>query len=114
MVQVIFPNSEILECDVADNFFTRIRGLSNVKEKKALLFKFPFLARWSFWMPNMHYPVYLIFMDFKKQVVDIKYAKPLGLNIKNWKVYKPKRACKFVLETPFKHDVKEGCILKFE
>jgi len=110
--KIKFPNGELLEVDVADNCFSRAFGLSGCREKKALLFVFPFQSFWSFWMPRMHYSLKLIFMKSDGKIVDIQSAIPMGFSPKTWKIYTPKEVCKYVLESPFEHDVKVGDYLK--
>ncbi|MGB9675032.1 MAG: DUF192 domain-containing protein [Candidatus Nanoarchaeia archaeon] len=114
MAKVHFPNGEILEVDVAKNFLSRLKGLSGCKEKKAMLFCFPVPGFWSFWMPAMHYPLSMLFLNSDGKVVDIKHAVPLSRDPKTWKIYVPCALCKYVLETPFNHNVSIGDKLKLE
>jgi len=113
MVNIILPNGESVEADYAANHLKRMAGLSGCKEKKCMLFKFPLSARWSFWMPNMYYPIKMIFVNKEKEIVDIKDAIPMTKDFKTWKSYKPVKACKYVLETPFEHNIKIGDKLQF-
>lgn len=113
MVQITLPNSEILEAELADNYFKRNEGLSGCKDKKCMLFTMPFSAKWPFWMPAMHYAIKIIYLNKEKEIVDIKEATPLTKHPKTWKIYKPKKACKYALETPFEHNIKIGDKLNF-
>lgn len=114
MVSIIFPTGESLEAEAAFNHLKRISGLSGCKDKKSMLFKFPISARWSFWMPNMYYPIKIIYINKGKEIVDIKDAIPLTKDLRTWKRYKPKKACKYVLETPFNcENIKIGDKLQF-
>ena len=114
MVSIILPNGESVEADFAGTHLKRISGLSGCREKKSMLFKFPLSARWAFWMPNMYYPLKIIYVNKEKEIVDIKDANPLTKDTKTWKRYKPKKACKYVLETPFIHEnIKIGDKLQF-
>ena len=113
MVSIILPSSESIEADFANNHLKRMAGLSGCKEKKNMLFKFPLSARWGFWMPNMYYPLKVIFINKNKEIVDIKDAVPMTKDIRTWKSYKPAKACKYVLETPFENNLKIGDRLQF-
>ena len=113
MVQVIFPDNTVLETDVARTHLKRMGGLSGCKEKKSMLFTFPFSFQWSFWMPNMYFPIKMVYLNKKKEIVDIKDAIPMTSDPKTWKWYAPQKACKYVLETPFEHNIKIGDKLQF-
>lgn len=114
MVSISLSNGESIEAEFANNHLKRISGLSGCKEKKCMMFKFPFSMKWAFWMPNMYYPLRIIYINKEKEIVDIKDAIPLTRNPKTWKRYKPKKACKYVLEMPFTHEnIKIGDKLQF-
>lgn len=86
------------EVSVADNFISQTKGLS-FSEKKNILFKFPMSYYWSFWMFGVPYNIDIAFIDESKRVFQIEKAVPLTLNPRSWRAYKPKKPCKFVLET---------------
>jgi uncharacterized membrane protein (UPF0127 family) len=113
MVEITLQNGEKMEAYMANTHMKRIKGLSGVKEKKSLLFTFPLAARWSFWMPFMHYPLSIVYLNKDKEVVEVLSAVPMTKNPNTWKIYKPKKACKYVLETPEEHNIKIGDILKW-
>jgi hypothetical protein len=113
MVAITFPDNTTLEADLANTHMKRIKGLSGRKEKINLLFSFPFSMKWSFWMPNMKYPISIIYLNKEKEVVDVLAAEPMTKDPKTWKSYKPQKACKYVLETPFEHNIKIGDKLQF-
>jgi uncharacterized membrane protein (UPF0127 family) len=113
MVQITLPNSEILEAELARTHLKRISGLSGYKEKKSMLFVFPLSMKWAFWMPNMYYSIKIIYLNKDKEVVDLKDAFPMTRDLKTWKRYTPQKACKYVLETPFEHNIKIGDKLIF-
>ncbi|MEM5778128.1 MAG: DUF192 domain-containing protein [Candidatus Aenigmatarchaeota archaeon] len=96
----------VIEADLANNFFKRMIGLSFSK-KKNMLFTMPYEGIWPMWMFLVRYPIKIIFIN-KGKVVDIKSAVPITLNPKTWKIYKPKKLCKYVLETPFDFKIKIG------
>jgi uncharacterized membrane protein (UPF0127 family) len=97
----------VIEADAADNFFSRMMGLSFSK-KKNMLFTMDYEYRWPFWMFGVWYPLSIVFLDRNKEVVDIKRASPLSLNPKTWRTYVPVRPSKYVFETPFELKIKIG------
>jgi uncharacterized membrane protein (UPF0127 family) len=106
LMKIKIRNS-VIEVDVADNFWKRLIGLSFSK-KKNMFFPLPFKDKWSLWMFAVKYPLKIIFIDNKKIVIDVKEAIPLSLNPKTWKTYKPKKPCKYILETPYDFKIKIG------
>ena len=96
-----------IKVDVADNSIKHFLGLSFSK-KKNLLFKMHYEKRWRLWMFGVKYPLKMIFLDNNKKVIDIKHAVPITDDPETWKVYRPKIDCKYILETPFKINVKIG------
>jgi uncharacterized membrane protein (UPF0127 family) len=110
-MKINFKNKKI-EADVANSFWKRLFGLSFSK-KKNMLFIMPYEKKWSFWMFGVRHPLKFIFINKSKRVADIKEGKPISFNLKTWKTYKPKAACKYVLETPFKIKIKVGDKLKW-
>lgn len=113
MAAITLPDNTTVEAELADTHFKRVNGLSGSKEKKSMLFTFPFSFRWSFWMPFMNFPISIIYLNKDKEVIDMLSAEPLSADPKTWKFYKPKKACKYVLETPFEHNIKIGDKLQF-
>jgi len=111
MIRIRIGGKEI-KAEIADNFWKRLIGLSFSK-KKNLLFIMPYESKWCFWMFLVRYPIKIIFIDKNKKVVDIKIGKPIALNPKTWRIYVPRKKCKYVLETPFKLKVKIGDKLRW-
>ena len=87
--------------EFATNIFALTKGLSFSKPKN-ILFKFPFAMKWQFWMFGVSYKIWIAFLDDNKRVVEVLQAIPLTLNPKTWKVYQPKKPCKYILEMPEK------------
>lgn len=104
--------NSIIEAEVADDFWKRMIGLSFSK-KKNMFFPLPYEAKWSLWMFLVRYPIKMIFIDGNKTIIDIKEAEPISLNPKTWKIYKPEKPCKYVLETPFDLKIKIGNKLRW-
>jgi hypothetical protein len=88
--------------ETADSFGKRTKGLmfrNNLPLNSGLLMIFKKEGEHGIWMLGMRFPIDLVFIDCKKRIVDIKHSvKPLGKNPNTWKVYKPSKPCKYVLE----------------
>jgi len=104
--------NSIIEAELADNFWKRIVGLSFSK-KKNMFFPLSYENKWSLWMFGTRYPIKMIFIDKNKTVIDIKEGKPLSFNPKTLRIYKPKKPCKYILETPFNLKIKIGDKLRW-
>ena len=96
-----------IDAVLADSSMQHFFGLSFTK-KKNMLFIMNYEKRWRLWMFGVRYPIKMIFIDRNKKVIDVINAQPITEDPKTWKVYKPKKPCKYILETPFKVDVKVG------
>ncbi len=60
--------------EIADSSQEWQRGLSGRKFldwNRGMLFVFPSPGYYGFWMPNMHFPIDIIWIDSKKRIVDI-------------------------------------------
>lgn len=88
--------------EVADTWWKRAKGLmfrEKLPPMHGLLIEFPEPGKWGIWMLFMRFPLDLIFLDEKMQVVDAKAnIPPVSLNPRTWKIYKPRKPAKYVLE----------------
>ncbi len=86
---------------LADTDELREKGLSGVQElssKQGVLFVFDQPARHSFWMPEMNFPIDMIWIDADKKIIDVtKNAQPLKKGEKPI-YYEPRGPAQFVLE----------------
>ena len=92
-------NGSKIEAEVADTFFSRMRGLSgreNLGENKGMLFVFDSPAVQSFWMKGMKFPIDIIWINNDEVVGFAENAPtPDGLNIPS---FSPPSAVDKVLE----------------
>ena len=83
------------ECEIADTFFSRLRGTMFKKElKSGLILKLPSTRSRSgsaIHMFFVRFPLDIIFADSDKKVVDV-------ISIDPWKTYTPKKPAKYVIE----------------
>lgn len=88
-------NTELGESDLADTFFSRLRGtMFKKKLEKGLILKIPSARSRSgsaIHMFFVRFPLDIIFADSDKNVVDIVSIDP-------WKTYTPKKPAKYVIE----------------
>jgi len=87
-----------VECEVAKTLWKQGVGLSFSRKKRNMLFIMPLERHWEFWTLGMRYPIKIVFIDKNKHVISVQKAVPLTLNPKTWKIYRPDRHCKYVLE----------------
>lgn len=90
------------QCEIADDFFSRLKGLMFSSYEKDLLLISPTenISSSSIHMFFMKFPLDVIWINSKMKIVDIK-KEILPINFlkpKTWKIYKPKQPAKYVLE----------------
>jgi hypothetical protein len=90
------------KCEIADSFFSRLKGLMLSSSRKDLLLVFPKEGRLSssIHMLFMNYPLDVLWINEKMKIVDVKKKIPPVnfLKRKTWKIYKPKEKAKYILE----------------
>ena len=108
-----------IRAEIADTFTKRTKGLmfrKSLPENEGMLFVFDNEDYHSFWMMNMSIPIDIIWINEKKEVVDIlQNVQPCGLSCSS---YKPKEKAMYVLEVSVnftdRHNIEIGTILEFE
>lgn len=104
---------------VARSDQARERGLAqsdSLAEGTGMLFVFDEESRWGIWMKDMKYPIDIIWINNKKEVVHIVHqATPDSYPRKT---FKPKEMARYVLEVPAgvakKHSIGVGDKAEFE
>jgi len=97
-----------------------MKGLSgrNRLGRDGMLIVFPWEGKHSIWMPNMKFPIDIVFISSGKKVVDIKHnARPMSFNPKTWKIFRPREGASYALELPAnsaKGKLSVGDILTFK
>lgn len=70
-----------------------------IEDGCCLLMEFSGEGSYGIWMFGMRFSIDLVFLDSEKKVVGIfENVRPLGLNPCTWKIYRPKRPAKWILE----------------
>ena len=95
MVLNVSKKTEIGESEVADTFFSRLRGtMFKSKLERGLILKLPNTRSRSgsaIHMFFVRFPLDIIFADENKNVVDIVSINP-------WKTYTPKKPAMYIIE----------------
>jgi uncharacterized membrane protein (UPF0127 family) len=94
--------------EYATTFFKKSIGLMFrvAAPKDGFLFTFEREGFHSIWMPFMKFPIDIVFYDKDGKFINIaRGAKPISMNPETWKIYKPEKPCKYILEM--------GCNVKY-
>lgn len=95
---VISPQGVHIQVRVADTDITRELGLSyfeSLPDKQGMLFIFPQVGIYSFWMKDMNFPIDIIWMDENLRVVD----RFINVDPSNYpETYTPSASAAYVLE----------------
>lgn len=73
-LKVALPSGKIIVVEVADTVEKRIKGLSNREElarDSAMLFIFDNESYHSFWMPDMHFAIDIVWLDGNYKIVNV-------------------------------------------
>jgi len=88
--------------EIAKTPWKKTKGLMFRKELakgSGLLMIFERERKHGIWMLGMRFPIDIVFIDSRKRIVDIRHSvKPVGRHPKTWRVYKPSKPSKYVLE----------------
>jgi len=94
-------NSIDIPVEVANNDASRQKGLSSrtsLDAQSGMLFIFDKPEIPTFWMPNMNFPIDIIWINDNK-VIDISPNVSNNFDPKNPRLYSPSQPAKYVLET---------------
>ena len=117
-VTKVFLGGEEIMVTIADTPELMSKGLSgreNLKPNEGMLFVFPEPGFYGFWMKDMKISIDIIWLDEKRQIVDVwedadRDSYP--------KVYKPRSEAQYVLEVRAgfyrDHNLKSGDVLELK
>jgi uncharacterized protein len=78
---VALPDGSVYQCEVAESFKDRLRGLmgrDSLPAKRGMLFIHPFCALHPFWMLNTYFPLDIVWMNHDGIVTEIaRDTRPL-------------------------------------
>lgn len=97
-MEVCNGDATITDVRLLDGLLEKARGLMFREEGRALL-TFSYDDRHGVWMPFMRFSLDLAFVDAEKRIVDMRRGvPPMSLHPWTWKIYRPDRMCRHVLE----------------
>ena len=113
--------STAIRVEIADTEQSRTRGLSgrsSLDPDKGMLFVFPKANYYTFWMPDMNFPLDIIWMDQNKIVVGVSQDLPPLQDKTKPIYYVPPKPSQYVLEVNAgfakKFGIKEGNAVTIE
>ncbi|MDT3777600.1 DUF192 domain-containing protein [Nitrospira sp. MA-1] len=80
LAHIATPNGEIIFAEVADTLDKRAQGLmyrTAMDENHGMLFIFPELGYWTFWMKNTKIPLDILWLDQKGTIIHIEANVPI-------------------------------------
>jgi len=88
--------------ETATSSWKKTKGLmfrKALESETGLLMVFKNERKHEIWMLGMRFPIDIVFIDKDKRIVDIRHSvKPLGKNPRTWRIYRPSKPCRYVLE----------------
>ena len=101
--KLLLPNGKVIVTEIADTFEKRSKGLSgrdNLANDSAMVFVFNTENYYSFWMPDMNFPIDIVWLDSEYKVVDVaKNVEPMPeLEQKNLPMYVNKEPAMYAVE----------------
>ncbi|MBY6293944.1 hypothetical protein GLU60_00985 [Nanohaloarchaea archaeon H01] len=100
------------EAELADNLISRMKGLS-FRSSGKMLFVFPRETRAKIDMMFLSKPLYLYFLNSKKEVIEVQRAELWTYDPRTWKFYSPDQRYRYLLESFENLKIKEGEDLNF-
>ncbi|MEI6346031.1 MAG: DUF192 domain-containing protein [bacterium] len=91
----------IIPVEIADVPSTMEKGLSgrfHLPSKQGMLFIFPVSDLYAFWMPNMNFPIDLLWISSEKKIVGFEQSMQPEKDLKNPHYYRPSEPVEYVIE----------------
>ncbi len=100
----------VCEGGVADNILSKAWGwmLHKPERNEGLLFVLLFECKPAMWMFMTISKINMAFLDKDFRVVDFQQASPMTLDPRTWRLYFPKKPCRYVLELHPDNKLKAG------
>ena len=100
---VILPNGNVVIAEIADTQAERVKGLSgrdSLDQNQAMVFVFDQSGYYSFWMPDMNFPIDIVWVDENYQIVEIaSNVEPMPeLSLSELPGYINQEPAKYVIE----------------
>lgn len=111
-IRIEFNESQV-KAELANTFFSKSMGCRFRSEGK-MFFSFSRDTNALIDMMLVPESLYLYFIDSDKQVIEIQKAEPWTLDPRTWKLYRPEKSYRYLLESFEQLDLNEGDRLEFE
>jgi len=118
--RIILPDRSAIIVEVASDDATREQGLmyrDHIAEDRGMIFLFPQVGEYPFWMKNTFIPLDMIWIDSDHRIVHIAHDVP-PCKADPCPNYPPNAKAASVLElaagVAAKHHLKDGDVLRFE
>lgn len=108
----IISLGDSFRAELADSLLKKSWGLSMRKSGK-MLFVFSSPGRPPIDMMLVQEPLNLYFLNSQKEVIEVIEAEPWTLDPRTWRLYRPSRPAKFLLESFEDLDLEEGDKIDF-
>ena len=98
---LVLPDGTVFEIEIAESSVDKTRGLSGreeLKEGTGMLFVYPYPTEPVIWMPNMHFPIDIIWLRDHRIVTIVENAPPDDSSDRPR--YRPTEPADRVLEVP--------------
>jgi hypothetical protein len=93
----------VRKAEIAASPWSKTKGLmfrSALAEGEGLLMEFGGETKPAIWMPFMRFALDLVFIGADRRIVEVmENVRPISRNPGTWKVYVPRKCCRWVLET---------------
>lgn len=109
----ISVSNKTFDAEIADTFLSKFAGFRLRSEGK-MIFKFSEDSKAFIDMMLVPETLYLYFLDSDKNVIEIQKAEPWSLNPKTWKLYRPDKPYRYLLESFEKLELSKDDTLEFE
>ncbi len=118
--RVLFPDGFVVRVEIAADGENRAQGLmyrDHLEPGAGMLFFFPEVGEYPFWMKNTRIPLDMIWIDAQKRIAHIAHNVP-PCQIEDCPSYPPNAQALYVLEVAAgvakQHALKDGDLLRFE
>jgi len=91
----------VIPVEIADTPETLQKGLSgrlHLPKRHGMLFLFPNTDSYAFWMPNMNFPIDLLWVNESGRIVGIEESMLPEINMEKPHYYSPPEPVKYVIE----------------
>lgn len=112
-IEIKTPSGRRIRTELADSFLKQFWGLS-LRSGGKMLFDFGREVHTFIDMMLLSKPLHLYFLDSEKCVFEVQKAEPWSLDPRSWKLYRPDKPYRYLLESFEDLGIEEGQKLDFK